>query len=280
MMCSKQVMRDERRAEALVAAEACVALLKERFGARRVILFGSLVGDGLWHESSDLDLAVEGLSSHALWEAEGQLRAIVPAWLEVDLVPLERVHPQVRARILGERTMPEEPYLALKARLEDELNGLGRVAKDLTSALKRAGETPDEYDVRALATYLDDFYTGCERLCERVAVALDGGLPQGEHWHQLLLGQMGEPGGQERPPLFGGRLLLQLDEYRRFRHRVRHLYGYELDAERVLALAQAVQPTLGQVETAVTVFGGWLQTQAERKTGGEKGNQTQPATTE
>ena len=31
----------------------------------------------------------------------------------------------------------------------------------------------------ALASYVDDFYKGCERLCERVAVALDGGLPQG-----------------------------------------------------------------------------------------------------
>lgn len=260
-MGSKQVMRDGRRAEALAAAEACAALLKERFDARRVIPFGSLVGKGPWHESSDLDLAVEGLSPRALWEAERQLEAIVPAWLEVDLVPLERVYPQVRARILGEKTMPEEPYLVLKERLEDELAALRQVVEGLAAALERAGEAPDEYDARALATYLDDFHTGCERICQRVAVALDGGLPQGERWHQLLLGQMGELGGQGRPPLFGGRLLLELDEYRRFRHRLRHRYGYELDAERVLALAQAVQPTLKQVDAAVKAFGDWLEAQ-------------------
>jgi len=150
---------------------------------------------------------VEGLSPRALWEAERQLEAIVPAWLEVKLVPLERVHPQVRARILGERTVPEEPHLALKARLEDELASLRQAVEGLAMALERAGETPDEYDARALATYLDDFYTDCERICERVAVALDGGLPQGERWHRLLLEQMGEAGGEGRPPLFDEHLL-------------------------------------------------------------------------
>ncbi len=54
-MGSKQVMGDGRRAEAMAAAEACAALLRERFDARRVIPFGSLVGKGPWHESSDLD---------------------------------------------------------------------------------------------------------------------------------------------------------------------------------------------------------------------------------
>jgi hypothetical protein len=131
--------------------------------------------------------------------------------------------------------MPESPYLALKIRLDDELIGLARFAKGLEMTLERAGETPDEFAIRALASYVDDFKE-CERLYERVAVALDGGLPQGERWHQALLGQMGEPGGHGRPPLFHGSLLVDLDEYRRFRPRVRHLYGYELEVERVLSL--------------------------------------------
>ena len=48
-----------------------------------------------------------------------------------------------------------------------------------------------------------------------------------------LAGSDGRTGGG-RPPVFGGSLLLELDEYRRFRHRVRHIYGYELEATRVL----------------------------------------------
>ncbi|MBI1878981.1 MAG: nucleotidyltransferase domain-containing protein [Chloroflexi bacterium] len=52
---------EQRRHQALQAAEACIALLKNRFGARRVILFGSLAGQGVWHNQSDIDLAVEGV---------------------------------------------------------------------------------------------------------------------------------------------------------------------------------------------------------------------------
>ena len=129
---------------------------------------------GPWHEESDLDLAVEGLSAGDLWAAERELEAIVPAWLEVDLVPLERVYPEMRARILGGGRMTEEPHLALKARLEEELVGMERIVAGLDKALERVGEEPDEFAVRALTSYIDDFYKSCERICERVAVSLEG----------------------------------------------------------------------------------------------------------
>lgn len=253
-----------RRLEALALAERCTWVLKNRFGAKRVIPFGSVVGQGPWHESSDLDLAVEGLSSKALWEAEKELEAMAPPWLEVDLVPVEHLYPEVRASILGEKPMPGDIYLTLKARLEDELVNLERIAQGVTVALERAGEQPDEFASRALASYVDDFYKGCERICERIAVTLDSGLPQGERGHQVLLGQMGEPGGKGRPRLFDSSLLLELDEYRRFRHRVRHIYGYELEAERVLTLARGVKSVLERVGAAVATFNAWLEEQAGR----------------
>jgi predicted nucleotidyltransferase len=253
---------EAHRQEALALVSKCTRLLKRRFGATRVIPFGSVLEEGLWHTRSDLDLAVEGVSPEALWQAAKEVEAIAPSWLEVDLMPLERVYPEVRSRILGERNMPEDPPLALKARLEDELTGLQRIARGVDLALERAGEAPDEFAIRALASYVDDFYKGCERLCERIAVTLDGGLPEGERWHQLLLGQMGEPGGGGRPAVFGGGLLLELDEYRRFRHRVRHIYGYELEGERVLALARDVASVVGRVKTAVGIFGQWLERRA------------------
>jgi hypothetical protein len=53
-----------------------------------------------------------------------------------------------------------------------------------------------------------------------------------------------------------------LDEYRRFRHRVRHIYGYELEAERVLALARGVKPVLARVRQALEVFSEWLEHKA------------------
>jgi predicted nucleotidyltransferase len=53
---------EQNREQVLEAAEAYMRLLRERFGARRVVLFGSLAGQGPWHARSDVDLAVEGLT--------------------------------------------------------------------------------------------------------------------------------------------------------------------------------------------------------------------------
>lgn len=257
---------ERRRQVALALAEQYGRILKEQFAARRVIPFGSLVSDSLWHAGSDLDLAVEGLSPAALWQAEKALSQLSPPWLEVDLVPLEHVYPEVRARILdamaGEKAMSENKYLGLKTRLTDQLLGLERIVQGIQTALLRAGTEPDEFATRALASYIDDFYKGCEQICERVAVVLDGSLPQGERWHQVLLGQMGEAGPSGRPPLFNALLLLELDEYRRFRHRVRHIYGYELETERVLTLAHGVEPLYTRVRDAVQRFSEWLDTQS------------------
>jgi len=258
-------MRDRfeaRRQEALALVAKCTRLLQSRYGAKRVIPFGSALGEGVWHERSDLDLAVEGVSAEVLWQVEKELEAIIPSWLEVDLVSLDQVYPEVRRRILGERPMPEDPYLARKARLKDELIGLERITPGLAMALERAGDAPDEFAARAVASDVDDLYKGCERLCECVAVALDGGLPQGERWHQVLLGQMGEAGGGGRPALSGGSLLLGFDAYRRSRQRVRRIDGDALETARVLTLARAAESVLGRVKTAVVTFGRWLAGQA------------------
>jgi hypothetical protein len=76
---------------------------------------------------------------------------------------------------------------------------------------------------------------------------------------------MGERGGKERPILFDGSLLLELDEYRRFRHRVRHIYGYELEAERVLTLAHDIKHVRERIEAAVATFNAWLEEQAGKE---------------
>lgn len=58
------------RDEAHHLADRCATLLREQFGVRRVILFGSAAGDAPWHSRSDLDMAVEGL------RPEDHLRAL------------------------------------------------------------------------------------------------------------------------------------------------------------------------------------------------------------
>ena len=87
-------LEDRLRRRARVAA----AVLKTRFGARRVILFGSLAHGGWFGPHSDVDLAVEGLTGGVFWDA---WRTVEEAIGEraVDLVEIESAREPVRRAI-------------------------------------------------------------------------------------------------------------------------------------------------------------------------------------
>lgn len=249
---------DVRRQLALAAAEKCKKVLVQEFQATEVIVFGSLRGDTPWHDRSDLDLAVRGISRDFIFEAYRRLEDFVPSWLSFDLVAIERADEGVRDRILQLTPMPENIFLNAKIRLEDELRALEKTIATLEAVLAQAETTPKILLTPALASYTEDFYSGCERLSERVAVTFDQGLPKGSNWHEALLAQVSVTGGQNRPPLWSEPLLTTLGKYRSFRHRVRHLYNIDLDDEKVLSLASAVPETFEEVKQSVAAFSAWL----------------------
>lgn len=92
---ARQVPRARRGRElAAELARRCVA-----HGARRVVLFGSLVtGD---FGRIDIDLAVEGLPSDVYVELLGQLLLDAPGF-SVDLVRVETAPPSLAERIASE----------------------------------------------------------------------------------------------------------------------------------------------------------------------------------
>ncbi len=83
--------RAAKRERAWSVARSCAALLRDRFGAERVVVFGSLVEDeGRWFGArSDIDLAAWGIQDDDYFTAVGQLQG-VSAEFEVDLVAMER----------------------------------------------------------------------------------------------------------------------------------------------------------------------------------------------
>ena len=123
------------RPEALELVTRCAHLVQEHFGAKRVIPFGSVVGHGTWHSGSDLDLAVEGVAPEHFFRAWSMLREMLPPGPEVDLVDLEQAGEALRARILGEKAMSEDSFLALKELIEDELAALDRVVHAMQEGL-------------------------------------------------------------------------------------------------------------------------------------------------
>ena len=86
---------------ALAAARRCARLLVERFGARRVYLFGSLGGHTAapFGPHSDIDLAVEGLQPDRYWAALAALDPELPPETSLDLVRLDDAHPSLASRV-------------------------------------------------------------------------------------------------------------------------------------------------------------------------------------
>lgn len=239
---------------ALELAERCAHLLRERFGARRVVLFGSAAGDAPWHERSDLDLAVEGLAPELYWIALNACYEVLPPGLELDLVLLETAWPTLRERLIEGKRMPKDPVQALAYELAAEREQLERVVGTVQKYLDGLAEEPDELEVRGFASLLHDFYQGCERIFERIALRIDDDLPSGPNWHTLLLQRMARPWGEERPAVINQALEQKLLEYLRFRHLFRHTYGYDLQWERIRELSEALSGLWQELSAQLTTF--------------------------
>lgn len=251
--------------EACRLADRCATLLQERFGVRRVVVFGSVAGEAPWHGRSDLDLAVEGLHAEDHLQALAACYELLPPGLELDLVPLESAWPELRARILGEVKMPEEPLEALRLEVESELRYLERLVRRVERSLEDAPPEPDEVEVQGIAKYVHDFYNGVERIFERIAVRVNGDLPPGPSWHTLLLQRVAQPFPSVRPAVIDRSLEVHLIEYLRFRHLFRHTYGYDLDWKRVRELSQALPGVMDRLQAHLSAF--LMQLQEQRRAG-------------
>jgi predicted nucleotidyltransferase len=67
------VAMQERQKQGLKIARQCAKILKERFGAEKVVLFGSLLDHQQMSWRSDIDLAVWGLPEKDYFKAVGVL---------------------------------------------------------------------------------------------------------------------------------------------------------------------------------------------------------------
>lgn len=76
---------EERLARAWQVARQAARLLRERYGAPRVRVFGSLLHARRFHAGSDIDLAVEGLAVGDYWDALAEV-LFLDDEITVDLV--------------------------------------------------------------------------------------------------------------------------------------------------------------------------------------------------
>ena len=86
------------RDDLLKRVRSAAATLRIPYGAKRVILFGSLAHKAWYSADSDVDLAVEGLPGDAYWRAWRPVEEIIGD-RPVDLIEVETARESLRGAI-------------------------------------------------------------------------------------------------------------------------------------------------------------------------------------
>ncbi len=154
--------------------------------------------------------------------------------------------------------MVHRKALAQRIRLEiDELEQTTSIVTRHWQRTKTATEDRDAF-LNSVALNLHSFYNGLERVMELVATEMDGGALGGTAWHTELLRQMIMELPSVRPAVLSVDSGQRLDEYRKFRHRVRNIYATHLDASRMKHLIEDLSSTWQQVSTELLAFADFL----------------------
>lgn len=152
--------------------------------------------------------------------------------------------------------------LRLAERIRSECQDLDRVVERAQEGWRRAERSTDDLYLDSVALNLHGFYAGLERMFELVATTVDGQVPTGEHWHQVLLEQMASEVNGVRPAVISDETRQELDEYRGFRHIVRNVYTFRFDPAKVQRLVEGIPAVSTQAQAELLAFASFIEQQA------------------
>jgi len=144
--------------------------------------------------------------------------------------------------------------LALAARSSRHLSDIEKVVIRSEEIYGEAALSENKTYFEALAFKLHGFYLGVERVFEDIARTFDQNVPTGSDWHRLLLQQMSLDLPPIRPPVIQDETYKCLDEYRGFRHVIRHGYTFDLKIKSVKELAQGLRDCFTAVQQDLDNF--------------------------
>ena len=133
----------------------------------------------------------------------------------------------------------------LKADIADELAKIDLVAEEFRRVEDKLDLPPEQvpnYDRGAVGYLLHNFYNGCENIFRSIARFFENDLGPST-WHKDLLKRMKMEISGYRPRVIDNELYRLLDDFRAFRHKFRHTYGFELDWEKEQIVARKLLRT-------------------------------------
>jgi hypothetical protein len=91
-----------------------------------------------------------------------------------------------------------------------------------------------------------------------IAEVVDGSIPQGENWHQMLLQQMTLEIPGIRPAVISKKAYSRLNEYLGFRHVVRNVYTYRFDPAKIEKLVEGAPGLFSQARAELLAFADFI----------------------
>lgn len=146
----------------------------------------------------------------------------------------------------------------LATRIYSELRDLRQVVERAQQVWQRFESLSDDSYVDSAALNLHGFYSGLERLFELIADIVDRSKPTGAEWHRELLQQMSTEIPTIRPAVISENTRIQLEEYLRFRHLVRNVYTFKLNAEKMSQLVENAPNLYQRVNRELSTFADFL----------------------
>lgn len=141
-------------------------------------------------------------------------------------------------------------------RIKREREDIGHTVQVAFAAWEGARRFPEQqaHFLNSLALSLHSFYNGLERIFETIARQLDPTFPSGERWHRDLLMQMGREIPGVRPAILSPDSVEMLDEFLAFRHLMRNIYTFHLNAERLRELLDRLPGAWQNVQADIEAF--------------------------
>ena len=160
----------------------------------------------------------------------------------------------------------KQDLLDLRERIQSELRNVRKTAQRVMDAWVGASRFPEQqsYYVDSVALNLHSFYNGLERIFVAVVRELDPVFPSGERWHRDLLEQVSKEIPEKRPAILSEQTRDLLEEFLAFRHLLRSLYAFELDAERLKYLLDCLPEALSSAMSDIESFCRLLSIAAEQ----------------
>lgn len=149
-------------------------------------------------------------------------------------------------------------YLALSGRIQQALVDLEQVVQRAEWLMTKATTTNEDGFWDGVALNLHGFYAGVEQIFEDIARTIDDHVPAGSNWHRDLLLQLAADLATVRPAVLRPETRRCLDEYRGFRHVVRHVYTFNLRPSRLHELTKELPACLADLTSDLQTFGQFL----------------------